>query len=74
MAEDFSMASRAQYKKELIEILKWPYDSKQHDWYMQEVQCHQPVLEDRNLCSKTERYPSKTKFAKSYFDQYPGCK
>ncbi|GMN45512.1 hypothetical protein TIFTF001_014692 [Ficus carica] len=68
--EDPSMRC-SQFKKGLMEVLKMPYDSKEHEVLKGEVSCRKPITRERVMRNHTKSYPVE-KLGKSYLDLYSG--
>lgn len=62
----------SEFKKELLAVLKKPYDSKQHQELRDLVRVRNPVSESKDLRGGTKIYPSAYKLADSYLAIYPG--
>ncbi|XP_062113065.1 uncharacterized protein LOC133824215 [Humulus lupulus] len=71
LAEDGNRSqSQSRFKKELMDILKSPYDPQQHRVLWHEVSCRRPKVKEINLRSQTKSCPLENSFGKSYLDQY----
>lgn len=68
--EDPSMRC-SQFRKGLMEVLKMPYDSKEHEVLKGEVSCRKPITRERVMRNHTKSYPVE-KLGKSYLDLYSG--
>ncbi|XP_065626404.1 uncharacterized protein LOC111999271 [Quercus suber] len=63
----------SQFRKNLMEILRRPYNEMEYKKLMHEVSYRRPKKRDRELRSGTKSYSTKS-CGKSYLDQYSGFK
>lgn len=61
----------SQFRKNLMEILRRPYNEMEYKKLMHEVSYRRPKKRDRELRSGTKSYSMKS-CSKSYLDQYSG--
>jgi len=61
----------SQFRKNLMEILRRPYNEMEYKKLMHEVAYRRPKERDRELRSGTKSYSTKS-CGKSYLDQYSG--
>ncbi|KAM6567448.1 hypothetical protein CsatA_026576 [Cannabis sativa] len=60
--------SQSRFRKELLDILKSPYDQQQHTELQAEVSCNRPKSKNINLRGKTKSCPLEDSFGKSYLE------
>lgn len=69
--EDSSITC-SQFKKGLMEVLKMPYDSKEHEALKHEVSRRRPLIQETVEGDTKKSYRVEHKLGKSHLDLYSG--